>query len=179
MVQSAALPGPGGATGPLAELLVDGEPLVRSLFREEGGSTWLGQFARFRRTGLFLARMQDTLRELAAALDQPYFLPPLHAELPDGESYGLVTAARGALGHWVRVAEGAIAQYQVVTPTAWNASPKDSGGRHGHWEQSLLGIDVQDPDDPLEIGHIIRSHDPCLVCTVHVLGKESHLSLRP
>ncbi|HLF96248.1 MAG TPA: nickel-dependent hydrogenase large subunit, partial [Methylococcaceae bacterium] len=63
--------------------------------------------------------------------------------------------------------------------TTWNASPKDSAGRHGHWEQSLLGIDVQDADDPLEIGHIIRSHDPCLVCTVHVLGKDRRLSLRP
>ena len=166
-------------TGPLAELLIDGEPLITALYREEGGSTWLRQFARLRRTGLFLARMRDTLRELAAGLGQAHYLPPPDARLPDGEGYGLVAAARGALGHWVRVADGVISQYQVVTPTAWNASPKDTAGRHGHWEQSLLGIEVQNPDDPLEIGHIIRSHDPCLVCTVHVLGKDRRLSLRP
>jgi hydrogenase large subunit len=165
-------------TGPLAELLIDGEPLIRSLYREEGGSTWLRQFARLRRTGLFLAEMRRTLAELAASLGQDSYLPPA-AELPDGEGCGLVTAARGALGHWVRVKDGAITHYQVVTPTAWNASPRDSAGVHGHWEQSLLGIEVQDPDDPLEVGHIIRSHDPCLVCTVHVLGTDGRLAVRP
>lgn len=164
-------------TGPLAELLIDGEPLIASLYREEGGSTWLRQFARLRRTGLLLAQMRETLWQLAANLDQPHYLAPA-GELPDGEGYGLVTAARGGLGHWVRVKDGAIAQYQVVTPTAWNASPKDSSGRRGHWERSLLDIELSDPDDPLEIGHIIRSHDPCLVCTVHVMGSDRRHALR-
>jgi Ni,Fe-hydrogenase I large subunit len=43
----------------------------------------------------------------------------------------------------------------------------------------LLGLTVDDPDDPVEIGHIIRSHDPCLVCTVHVLDTGKRITVWP
>jgi Ni,Fe-hydrogenase I large subunit len=166
-------------TGPLADALIDGEPLIRSLYQAEGGNAWLRQFARLRRTARLLQVMSQTLRELAAHSDDPHILPPAEKELPDGEGFGLVTAARGALGHWLQIKDGVISRYQVVTPTAWNASPKDSEGRHGHWESSLIGLSVEDPDDPVEIGHIIRSHDPCLVCTVHLLDTGKRLTVWP
>ncbi len=166
-------------TGPLADALIDGEPLIGSLYRAEGGNAWLRQLARLRRTGRLLQCMRDTLHELRGRLNDPHMIPPTGKDIPDGEGFGLVTAARGALGHWLRIDDGAISGYQVVTPTAWNASPKDSEGRHGHWESSLIGLTVDDPDDPLEIGHIIRSHDPCLVCTVHVLDAGKRTTLWP
>lgn len=155
-------------TGPLADALVQGEALITALYRAEGDNAWLRQFARLRRSAHILQSMQNSLNILAASPNEAHILSGVTTELRDGEGYGLVTAARGALGHWVEVRGGKIHRYQVVTPTAWNASPKDSAGRHGHWEQSLLGLNVDDPDDPVEIGHIIRAHDPCLVCTVHV-----------
>ena len=34
----------------------------------------------------------------------------------------------------------------------------------------LAHLLMADPADPVEIGHIVRSHDPCLVCTVHFVG---------
>jgi Ni,Fe-hydrogenase I large subunit len=166
-------------TGPLAELLIDGEPLIRSLYEAERGNAWLRQFARLRRTARLLLNMREILHELAARSGDPHFIPPAEEEIPDGEGCGLVTAARGALGHWVQVRDGAIARYQVITPTAWNASPKDSEGRRGHWESSLLGLAIDDPDDPVEIGHIIRSHDPCLVCTVHLLDTGRRITVWP
>lgn len=162
-------------TGPLAELLIGGDALIASLYAAEGGSAWLRQFARVRRVAHELHQARRMLDELAADLQGPHFLPPAAEE--DGEGYGLAMAARGALGHWVRTRDGAIAAYQIITPTAWNASPRDSAGRPGHWEQSLVGLQVRDPDDPVEIGHVIRSHDPCLVCTVHMLesGRKLHV----
>ena len=166
-------------TGPMADALSDGEPLIRSLYLEEGGSAWLRQFARLRRTGLLLHKMRVILHELAAHPNEAHMISTGKQEIPDGEGFGLVTAARGALGHWVQVTDGEISRYQVVTPTAWNASPKDSEGRHGHWESSLLGLTVDDPDDPVEIGHIIRSHDPCLVCTVHLLDTGKRITVWP
>lgn len=156
-------------TGPLAELLIDGDAMICSLYQREGDSTWLRQFARLRRAARLLHMLRQTLGQLQTELAQPHFIDPDIKQWPDGESYGLLEAARGALGHWLKVKDGAIAKYQIVTPTAWNASPKDSQGRHGHWEQSVIGLRLQDEHDPIEIGHIVRSHDPCLVCTVHFI----------
>lgn len=166
-------------TGPLAEALISGDPLITSLYHMEGGNAWLRQFARLRRTAKLLHDMREMLTALTVNIKDPHMLPPPSKELPDGEGFGLVTAARGALGHWLQIKGGVIKRYQVVTPTSWNASPKDSEGRHGHWERSLIGLTVDDPDDPVEIGHIIRSHDPCLVCTVHVLDSGRRITLWP
>lgn len=156
-------------TGPLADLVVDGEPLILDLYRRAGGSAWLRQLARLRRMTQLLLFLRQTLDQLAARLDQPHKVPvPPDAER-DGRGAGLLTAARGALGHWLSIRDGVFDRYQVITPTAWNASPRDSKGVRGHWEESLIGVPIRDPEDPLEIGHVIRSHDPCLVCAVHVL----------
>ncbi|QID17463.1 nickel-dependent hydrogenase large subunit [Nitrogeniibacter mangrovi] len=157
-------------TGPLAELLTGGDALMRDLLATRGGSAWLRQFARLRRTAHALKWMKHHLDALAPLLGSPHILPPDESALQSGRGHGLVQAARGTLGHWIELTDGKISRYQIVTPTAWNASPKDGAGRHGHWEQSVIGLELADPDDPLELGHIVRSHDPCLVCTVHFAG---------
>jgi hydrogenase large subunit len=166
-------------TGPLAELLIGGDALIASLHAADGGNAWLRQFARVRRIAYEFVHARRMLDELALHLDDPHILNPSKAQEIDGEGYGLVMAARGALGHWVRIEDGVVAKYQIVPPTAWNASPRDSAGQPGHWEQSLVGVAVQDPDDPVEIGHIIRSHDPCLVCTVHMLDTGRRVRFAP
>ena len=166
-------------TGPLADALIDGVPLIQSLYQAEGGNAWLRQFARLHRTAKLLQTMRETLHALSNNINGPHMIPPTEKEIPDGEGFGLVTAARGALGHWLQITDGMISRYQVVTPTAWNASPKDSAGQHGHWESSLIGLTIDNPDDPVEIYHIIRSHDPCLVCTVHLLDTGKRITLWP
>ncbi len=162
-------------TGPLAELIIGGDKLLTDLNQREGSGAWLRQFARVRRVAHEIVQARATLDELARHMDEPHFVNPPPGSEVDGEGYGLVMAARGALGHWVRIVDGVIDKYQIVTPTAWNASPRDSEGRMGHWEQSLIGLAVRDLDDPIEIGHIIRSHDPCLVCTVHMVDTGKRL----
>ncbi|MET0100182.1 MAG: nickel-dependent hydrogenase large subunit [Sedimenticola sp.] len=164
-------------TGPLAEMLIGGDALIADLYRRDGGSAWLRQFARLRRAGVQLHYARQMLNELSSHLDEPHFTAP--KEAGDGQGYGLVMAARGALGHWLEISNGVISRYQIITPTAWNASPRDSEGRPGHWEQSLVGLEVKDPDNPVEIGHIIRSHDPCLVCTVHMLDSGRRMRFSP
>jgi hydrogenase large subunit len=97
---------------------------------------------------------------------------PLYTEytIPEEASgMGLVCAPRGALGHWIQIKEGKIANYQCVVPTTWNASPRDDQGQPGPIEQALIGTRLKDEENPFEIVRIVRSFDPCLACAVHVL----------
>ncbi len=93
----------------------------------------------------------------------------------DAKGYGLAEAPRGALGHWVKIEGGKIANYQAVVPSTWNASPRDAKNRMGAYEASLIGTKVADPDQPLEILRTVHSFDPCIACAVHLVdtkGKE-------
>lgn len=83
--------------------------------------------------------------------------------------YGMAEAPRGALGHWVRIEEGKVANYQAIVPSTWNAGPRDYKGRMGAYEASLIGTKVADPEQPLEILRTIHSFDPCIACAVHIV----------
>jgi hydrogenase large subunit len=157
-------------TGPLAEAIVGGDPLLLDLLRRDGLNLVLRQLARMTRPAKLLAAMDAWLCEMIAHPDDAYY-----CEVPDlrtGKGFGLVQAARGILGHWVELDDGKIARYQIITPTAWNGSPRDSVGVRGPWEQALIGTPIADIDNPVEAGHVVRSFDPCLVCTVHVVGAD-------
>jgi [NiFe] hydrogenase large subunit/hydrogenase large subunit len=82
---------------------------------------------------------------------------------------GFHEAPRGALGHWVHIRNGAIANYQCVVPSTWNAGPRDASNQRGPYEEALRGTPVADPTKPVEILRTIHSFDPCLACGVHVL----------
>ncbi len=104
------------------------------------------------------------------------------AALPlSAQGRGMFEVPRGVLGHFIRIDEAKIANYQAVVPTTWNASPKDSGGVRGPYEESLVGITLADPSAPLEVLRVVHSFDPCLACAVHVIdakGKElSHYKI--
>ncbi len=94
---------------------------------------------------------------------------------------GLTEAPRGALGHWLSIGSNntksptggpAIGNYQVITPTCWNASPMDTAGVRGPMEQALVGTKVSNASQPIEILRVIHSFDPCLSCAVHVMRPE-------
>jgi hydrogenase large subunit len=86
-----------------------------------------------------------------------------------GEGAGMTEAPRGALGHWIKIKGGRIGHYQLVVPTTWNASPRDSDGVPGPIEQSIEGLPIKDEDKPIEIVRAVRSFDPCLACSVHLV----------
>ena len=97
---------------------------------------------------------------------------PVYAEyeLPDtAQGAGLVDGPRGALGHWIRIENGVIANYQCVVPSTWNLSPRDDRDQPGPVEQALIGTQVRDEANPFEVVRIVRAFDPCLACAVHVV----------
>lgn len=81
---------------------------------------------------------------------------------------GMVEAPRGALSHFIVIEDKKIANYQLVVPTTWNASPRDLKGQRSAFEESLIGTPVADPKVPLEVLRTIHSFDPCLACAVHL-----------
>ncbi len=87
----------------------------------------------------------------------------------EAQGWGFHEAPRGALGHWVKIKDGKIENYQAVVPSTWNAGPRDEQGVTGPYEASLVDTPVADPEQPLEILRTIHSFDPCLACAVHVV----------
>jgi hydrogenase large subunit len=85
---------------------------------------------------------------------------------------GYSEAPRGALAHWINIEDGKIANYQLVVPSTWNASPRDGNGKQSAYEAALVDTPVHDPKQPLEIIRTIHSFDPCLACAVHLYDEE-------
>lgn len=122
-----------------------------------------------------LARAEETLK-IAAAMDG--WLDQLQVDQTAYDDYfdqhsgigaGMSEAPRGALGHWIQITDGKIDHYQVITPTCWNASPRDSQGVPGPMEQALIGTPIENQDQPIEALRVIHSFDPCLSCAVHIM----------
>lgn len=151
-------------TGALARQLVAGSPLLRALVADGGGSVKARIVARMLEIALVVPAMEGWMRALTP--DEPFCA---QWNLPDAATgVGLVEAARGALGHWLRIEKGKIASYQIIAPTTWNFSPRDAGGVPGALEQALVGLPVgADERSPPLVQHVVRSFDPCMVCTVH------------
>jgi hydrogenase large subunit len=153
--------------GPLARMWVNGD-------YRQGVSVMDRHMARALEAQKVANAMSGWLNQLAVggAVHYTYITPYSKS----GE--GLTEAPRGGLGHWLTTSSTgthapaggpAIANYQVITPTCWNASPKDSNGVHGPMEQALVGTPIIDPAQPVEVLRVIHSYDPCLSCAVHVM----------
>lgn len=147
---------------------VEGGPLARLWLKGEyrrGVSTMDRIVARVLETEMIGKLMEGWLEELQPG--EPVFNP---FEVPrEAESAGLTGAMRGPLGHWLRIEKGRIAHYQIITPTAWNFSPRDDEGKPGPVEEALVGTPVEDEDQPIEVSRVVRAFDVCSSCATHVL----------
>ncbi|MCU7907074.1 MAG: nickel-dependent hydrogenase large subunit [Candidatus Thiodiazotropha sp. (ex Epidulcina cf. delphinae)] len=92
---------------------------------------------------------------------------------------GFMEAPRGALGHWIVIEDGRIANYQAVVPSTWNAGPRDGAGQPGAYEAALQdNHQLADVKQPVEILRTIHSFDPCIACAVHLSDEEGEEMLQ-
>ncbi|MDD5058265.1 MAG: nickel-dependent hydrogenase large subunit [Sideroxydans sp.] len=152
-------------TGALARQMVAGHPLVRDMVAHHGGSVLARVVARMLELALVIPAMENWLKQIQPGAP---FCVQAH-ELEEGRGVGLIEAARGGLGHWLDVRGGNIHNYQIIAPTTWNFSPRDAAGEPGALEQALVGLVADEGRNtaPLAVQHVVRSFDPCMVCTVH------------
>ncbi len=91
----------------------------------------------------------------------------------DAISCGFTEAVRGVLSHHMVIRDGKIANYHPYPPTPWNASPRDSYGTPGPYEDAVQGQPIfEESARPnfkgIDIMRTVRSFDPCLPCGVHM-----------
>ncbi|BBD77679.1 nickel-dependent hydrogenase large subunit [Hydrogenophilus thermoluteolus] len=149
-------------TGALARAVVAGVPLARDLVQRWGGSLFSRVIARLWECARIVQWVEAWLTEID--VKAPFIEPVVWPN--EGRGVGLVEAARGALGHWLEVANGRIQRYQIIAPTTWNFSPRDQTGQPGPLEKALEGLTTGAGAMPF-VHHVVRSFDPCMVCTVH------------
>ncbi|MBU0491762.1 MAG: nickel-dependent hydrogenase large subunit [Chloroflexi bacterium] len=177
--------------GPLARVLVAyaaGHTRIRQMVDHVLSTLGVGPEALFSTLGRVAARGVETQ---AIAEQMGTWLDELEANINSGDlaihngtlwdpatwpaeaaGWGTTEAPRGGLGHWVRIVNGQIENYQAVVPTTWNGSPRDAQGQRGVWEQALIGTPVEDPARPVEVLRTVHSFDPCMACAVHMVDVE-------
>jgi hydrogenase large subunit len=95
-------------------------------------------------------------------------------EVPDEAiGCGFHEAVRGVLSHHLVIRGGRIANYHPYPPTPWNASPRDSFGTPGPYEDAVQGSPIFEESSPdeftgIDVLRTVRSFDPCLPCGVHM-----------
>jgi hydrogenase large subunit len=144
--------------GPLARMWINGD-------YQEGVSVLDRHLARAYETLKIAEAMQGWLDKLDVGQE----VYDSNFDQYAGVGVGMSEAPRGALGHWIEIVDKKIGHYQVITPTCWNASPRDDQGVPGPMEQALIGTPIEDPDQPIEALRVIHSFDPCLSCAVHIM----------
>jgi hydrogenase large subunit len=177
--------------GPLARMLVgfaSGKTEYKDVVTDALGRLKVGPEALFSTLGRTAARGLETKLAAHWMLEE---YDRLIANLKNGDSatadtthwepktwpaeckgFGFHEAPRGSLGHWIHIRDGKAANYQVVVPSTWNASPRDAKGQRGAYEAALIGTPMADPQRPVEILRTIHSFDPCLACASHVIDSK-------
>jgi hydrogenase large subunit len=86
---------------------------------------------------------------------------------------GFWEAGRGYLTHHLHMDKGRLLNYQINTPSTWNASPRDPFDAPGPYEEAIVGtpiLESRTDDDVkgIDVLRTIRSFDPCMPCTTHI-----------
>ena len=164
--------------GPLARMLVaKNSDLLGLVGKGVKPGAVARHAARAIETKLVVDACYRWLDQLLSEMTRPGFKihDAAHYEPPkSGMGAGFYEAPRGALGHWVKIKDKKIDNYQAVVPSTWNASPRCEKKYRGQYEESLIGTPVPDPDNPINVVRVIRSFDPCLACAIHLIHPKTN-----
>lgn len=116
----------------------------------------------------FLLKAFEYLRLGRTEMAHPYTTPERSVAV------GFWEAGRGYLTHHAVIEDYKLANYQILTPSSFMASPRDPFGTPGPYEEAVLNTPIlEEFDSPeafqgIDILRTIRSFDPCMPCTVHM-----------
>lgn len=152
--------------GPLARMLISGN--------YSGGHSCMDRImARTLETEKILSIMENLINRIQLIPNgQRTFVIP---DVTRGT--GFIDTTRGALAHFVAVKSKVIDHYDIITPSNWNLSPKDNNQVAGVVEKALNSTVIQDVENPVEIGRIVRSFDPCVSCATHMVTHNGEIKV--
>ncbi|MCE7988156.1 MAG: cytochrome C [Caldilinea sp. CFX5] len=111
------------------------------------------------------------LRQGETAVSTKFEMPQQGTQI----GVGFWGAGRGYLSHHLVIDGGVIGNYQILTPSTLNAAPRTPWGTPGPYEEAVLNTPILEeyaiPDayKGIDILRAIRSFDPCMPCTTHIL----------
>jgi hydrogenase large subunit len=148
--------------GALSRQLVAGHPLLRDMVAREGASVEARVVARVIEIALVTMAMEQWI----AAIDpRRRFRIPRRGLIRgcDGPDRGGAGQPRAlAAARWRR-----ITHYQIIAPTTWNFSPRDAAGTPDRSNRRWWARRSVPARPNRSRCSVVRSFDPCMVCTVH------------
>jgi hydrogenase large subunit len=159
--------------GPLARLAISGYDPFDLRANLGGGPAESNTLNRLIARAQEALIVRDRVLDLLSGFDPD---APLMADFPDdftGKGVGLWEPSRGTLSHYMDVENGTVERYQIITPTLWNIGPRDGDGNPSIIEGAIVGDEVKDIENPLNVMRTIRSFDPCLACSVHIRSPDA------
>ncbi len=120
----------------------------------------------------------DLLKNGKTEVATPFDMPKHGTQV----GVGFWGAGRGWLTHHLVLQDGFVSNYQIVTPSTINASPRDPWDNLGAYEEAVLNTPILETfADPgkfkgIDILRTIRSFDPCMPCTTHIVAGDRIIS---
>ena len=121
-------------------------------------------------------RAMDLQKRGETRVHTPFEIPKTGRQI----GVGFWGAGRGFLAHWCVIENGLLSNYQICTPSTANACPKTPWGESGPYEQAVLNTVLVESNykdasnfKGIDILRAIRSFDPCMPCTTHVMVEGS------
>ena len=156
--------------GALPEMEIEWHvPEVWNAFERNRARAYCTGFTALVAMNNWLAAM-DRLKAGDTRTSTPFEIP----KRGEQRGVGFWGAGRGYLTHHLVLDRGAVANYQILTPSTWNASPSDRWQQPGPYEEAVLNTPLlEETDDPkqfkgIDVLRAIRSFDPCMPCTTHI-----------
>ena len=121
-------------------------------------------------------RAQDLLKRGEKQVATPFTIPAKGQFI----GVGFWGAGRGFLSHHCEIKDGLLANYQIITPSTVNACPRTPWGAPGPYEEAVLNTPIletkfedENSFQGIDILRTLRSFDPCMPCTTHVMVEGS------
>ena len=145
-------------TGPLARCMAKEFKLIKNMHRRFKDSAYTRVVARFYETAYLLISCKKLLEEIDISEKSCVRSAPLKNIAGRGE--GVVEAPRGPLIHRVKLENGKITSYEIITPTQWNIS-SGTQEKSSPAQKAMVGLSVK------EAAFVFKTFDVCSVCTTH------------